>query len=197
MKIGDNPEVRRQLGVSEEERCPKCGGRKRPDFRLCRNCAEGAPAGAGRGQSDDQGRDGRSAQSSFPEKLVFDSFYTESGKLKEELFFGAPQQAAELFRRSGLKSTSFRSLYQAFLGFAGPLRDKRIDFETAKERFGIFYVERVVRQTKRGYLPTNVQELIDRHRSLALSSREEMLGLFRYVMNTYCYFGDQEEGHSR
>jgi len=27
---------------------------------------------------------------------------------------------------------------------------------------------------------------------LALSSREEMLGLFRYVTNVVCYFGDKD-----
>jgi len=130
--------------------------------------------------------------------VVFaDGFYDPSGCLRMELFFEAPELAAECFRRAGLKATQFRMLYQSFLGFAAPLRDGRMPFEKARERFGVFYAERVVRQAERGMVPPVVKAFIDRHRERILSSREEMLGFFRYLTNVYCYFGDKDDNQRR
>ena len=129
---------------------------------------------------------------SLPSECVFQSFYAADGGLEPRIFYDAAQKAADLFRRSGLKSTQFRQLYQGFLSFAGPLRDHRLDFVVAKERFGAFYVERVVRQTERKVLPPVVKGLIDAHRELAVSDREQMLALFRYLKNIYCYFGESD-----
>lgn len=129
---------------------------------------------------------------SLPTECVFQSFYAADGGLEPRLFYDAAQKAADLFRRSGLKSTQFRQLYQGFLAFAGPLRDNRLDFVVAKERFGAFYVERVVRQTERKVLPPVVKGLIDAHRELAASDRQQMLALFRYLKNIYCYFGESD-----
>lgn len=130
--------------------------------------------------------------SSLPKECVFDTFYGGDGFLKPEMFFTAPRAAAEKFRGAGLKASQFRQLYQAFLAFAGPLRDNRMSFGAAKEKFGIMYVERVVRQHKRGYIPQEVVDLMLDHRTLALTDRREMLALFRYLTNIYCYFGDSD-----
>lgn len=130
--------------------------------------------------------------SSLPQECIFDTFYGEDGHLKPEIFFTAPRAAAEKFRGAGLKASQFRQLYQAFLGFAGPLRDKRMDFGAAREKFGVMYVERVVRQRERGYIPREVVDLMVDHRELALSDRREMLALFRYLTNIYCYFGESD-----
>lgn len=133
------------------------------------------------------------ASAALPSECVFESFYDENSKLRMELFISAAEKAAGSFKAAGVKSSQLRALYQAFLSFAGPLRDKRMDFATARERFGVFYVERVVRQHKRGHLPDTVKRLIDAHRELVLSKREELLGLFRYLTNILCYFGDKDE----
>jgi len=130
--------------------------------------------------------------SELPPECVFDSFYGENGKLRLELFFKAPKAAALHLRSAGLKSSQLRQLYQAFLALATPLKEGRIDLDEARVRFGSLYAERVVRQAQRGILPQEVKQLIDAHRDLALSSREEMLGLFRYVTNVVCYFGDKD-----
>lgn len=130
--------------------------------------------------------------SSLPKECIFDTFYGADGYLKPEVFYGPPHVAAEKFRRAGLKVTQFRQLYQAFLAFAGPLRDKRMDFGAARERFGVMFVERVVRQHERGHLPREVSDLMVDHRALALSDRREMLAFFRYITNIYCYFGDSD-----
>ncbi len=114
----------------------------------------------------------------------------KGGRYARRIFFGAAEAAAQVFARSGLKPTQFRQLYAGFLAFAGPLRDGRMRFETARERFGVFYCERVVRQVERNVMPTAVRELIDAHRQIALASKAELLGLFRYLTNIYCYFGD-------
>lgn len=177
MKLGDHPDM--QNLADDDRRCPKCGGRKNPGYDTCRECA-------------DRGRGG-----GLPDDLVFDSFYTADGTLREELFYEAAAQAADLFQREGLGSTQFRALYQGFSSFAIPLRDGRLDFQTALERFGVFYAERVVRQFKRESLPEVVKSLVDRHLKLARSSREEMLGLFRYLTNILCYFDDKKEGGGR
>jgi len=188
MKLGDIPELQR-LRSNDPKICPKCGGRKNPRYDLCSNCASGESSRSEGGSSRPP------AGQRLPDEFVFSTFYNERGKLKDSLFYEKAQGLAELFHGEGLKSTPFRHLYQGFLAFAVPLRDKRMDFDSARERFGIFYVERVVRQTQRGYLPHVVKDFFDRHRDLALSSHEEMLGLFRYLTNVLCYFdkGDKEE----
>jgi CspA family cold shock protein len=125
-------------------------------------------------------------------ECFFQSFY-EQNQLAQRVFFAAPQQAARVFRGAGLKSTQFRQLYQGFLAFAGPLRDRRMTFAAARERFGVFYCERIVRQVERKVLPPVVKELIDAHREIAFREEREMLALFRYLTNIYCYFGDSEK----
>jgi len=130
---------------------------------------------------------------SLPPECRFDSFYDDENHLHMRLFFEAPQAAADVFRRTGLKSTQFRQIYQGFLSFAGPLRDNRISFDDARERFGVFYVERVVRQVERKVLPPVVKELVDAHRETALKETRQMLALFRYITNIYCYFGESDK----
>ena len=127
----------------------------------------------------------------------FDSFYNEHGKLKDELFWGAPETAANAFQQAGLKPNALRNIYQGFLSFAVPLRDGRMDFDTARERFGVFYVERVVRQVNREVVPQVVLDFFERHRQLVLADRREMLALFTYLTNILCYFKDKKEGASR
>jgi len=134
--------------------------------------------------------EGPPTSSSLPPECIFQSFYDQGNQPEPRLFYGAPEKSASIFRRAGLKASQFRQLYQGFLAFAGPLRDGRIDFGDARTRFGAFYVERVVRQAQRGVLPPVVKTLIDNHRELALRDKREMLGLFRYLTNIYCYFGD-------
>lgn len=130
----------------------------------------------------------------LPNFLVFDSFYNkETGQLKDEVFYDVPEKAARIFKDAGLTSSSFRNLYQGLLSFALPLRDKRISFEEAREKFGVFYTERIVRQNTRNeggkiLMPDIVLKWFEKHRQLALSKREEMLGLFRFVTSILCYF---------
>jgi len=178
------------------EKCPECGKRKRPEFELCYECSQAKKVGGARGGESRSG-DRSPAQLTLPDALVFGSFYGENGKLRQEVFFEAPLSAADLFQRAGVSAKALRMLYQGFQGFAAPLRDGRMDFDAAQERFGVFYVERVVRQLQRGLLPEVVKDLVDRHREAALSSPREMLGLFRYLTNILCYFGDKEEAKSR
>jgi hypothetical protein len=130
--------------------------------------------------------------SGLPNGAVFESFYGPNGKLRDEIFFAAARDVAQVFRASDYKATAFRRLYQGFLGFAGPLRDGRMTFDTARERFGVLYCEGVVRQEQRGYLKPVVRKFVDSHRLLILSRKEEMLGFFRYLTNVLCYFGDKD-----
>jgi len=127
----------------------------------------------------------------LPTECIFESFYGDDGKLQARLFYEAPQAAAKCFSEAGLKANQLRQLYQGLQAFVGPLSNGQISFEDAREKFGVFYVERVVRQAQRGMLPDVVRKLIDAHKELALKSREEMLGLSRYVTNILCYFGDK------
>ncbi len=139
-----------------------------------------------------------SSSRSLPQECIFtDSFYNPSGYLREEIFYTGAQQAADTFRRAGLKSSQLRQIYAGFLSFAGPLREGRIPFEQARERFGAFYCERIVRQFQRGILPEVVKTFFDLHRNLILSSPQEMLAFFRYLTNIYCYFGESERTPER
>lgn len=175
-------------GGSDDTKCPKCGKRKSPEYDLCRECSQSGRAASG----TPPGASARSSSGDLPQDVVFQSFYGANGKLRPEIFFEAAEAVAKAFRGAGYTSTAFRRLYQGFLGFAGPLRDRRLDFETAKERFGALYAEGIVRQQERGYLKPVVKEFVDKHRVLMLSSREEMLGFFRYLTNVLCYFGDKD-----
>mgnify|MGYP005851543585 CR=1 FL=1 len=135
----------------------------------------------------------------LPDGVVFaDGFCDpQTGCLRSELFFKAPQRAADCFRQAELKASQFRLIYQHFLGFAGPLRGGRLTLEKARERFGVLYPERVVRQVTRGVVPPVVREFFDRHRDRVLASKAEMLGFFRCLTNIYCYFGDKDSGQRR
>ena len=132
-----------------------------------------------------------------PECIFTTSFYDQSGYLREEIFYTGAQKAADTFRRAGLKSSQLRQIYAGFLSFAGPLREGRIPFEQARERFGSFYCERIVRQFQRGILPEVVKTFFDLHRDLILSNTQEMLAFFRYLTNIYCYFGESERTPER
>lgn len=190
MRLGDNPDLRRLARDDDDTKCPRCGGPKSPGFKLCRDCARDQRGG-------DRTRD--QAPSKLPPKLVLDTFYGPTGKLKPELFFELPQQLAGLLgqARPRPSKTGLRSLFQTFRDFAGLLAEGSMDFDTARERFGQFYVERVVRQVTRGFLPPIVQDFFDQHRELALSDQREMLGLFEYLKNTLCYFDEKEEERQR
>lgn len=193
MRLGDDPELRRLAGEDDGTVCPKCGKKKKPEFEFCYECGQkqkGARTGRGQGGEGKQQRGKRSAVT-LPDSVVFATFFDDEGKLRQELFFEAPQRVADLFQKGGYKPTALRRLYQGFQSFALPLRDGRMDFATAQEKFGVFYVEGVVRQFNREFLPEVVKQFVDRHRELALSGKDEMLGLFRYVTNILCYFGDK------
>lgn len=152
--------------------------------------ADSAPARPVSGRNESANH---AAPSALPPECLFPSFYDPSNQLDPKVFYESPKRAADVFRRAGLKSSQFRQLYQGLLAFAGPLRDNRLDFATACERFGVFYCERVVRQVERKILPAVVKDLIDAHRDAALRDRREMLALFRYVTNIYCYFGESDK----
>jgi CspA family cold shock protein len=134
----------------------------------------------------------------LPPECIFEkSFYDESGHLHASIFYEAAEAAARAFRAANLKANQLRALFNAFAGFVRPLTEGRLSFEEARERFGIFYCERVVRQFERGVLPPLVKDFFDRHRDLILSSPREMQGFFRYLINIYCYFGDSEKSPQR
>jgi len=140
------------------------------------------PRNAGRGRGH------RQTTAALPQECIFDTFYADNGEPHQELFFGAARQAAKAFEEAGLSQVQLRQVYQGMMSFARPLQDNRITFDAAKTRFGIFYVERIVRQANRETIPKVVKEFFDAHCPAALSSRNEMLGLFRYVTNVLCYF---------
>jgi CspA family cold shock protein len=132
----------------------------------------------------------------LPSNCVFSSFYlvsSETGErtLKPEIFFDAPKETAVLFTNANLTANALRMLFQGFRAFAGALNEKRMRFDKAKELFGNFYVEKVVRQNKRGMLPDIVVELFDSHKDVILSDEAEMKGFFRYLTNILCFFGDK------
>jgi len=116
--------------------------------------------------------------------------------MKEDIFYGCPEKVARLFEQAQYKSSAFRNLFNAFQRFAFKLkmRDETMSFEKAKEEFGTFYTQHVVRQHNRTdsrnnpLLPDIVLDFIKKHRDLARKNREEMLGLFQYLTNVYCYF---------
>jgi len=132
----------------------------------------------------------------LPPECIFQDFYTPDGNFDPRLFFEAPAKAADLFRRAGLKSSQFRQLYNVLATCTSPLTQGSADFATVKDRFGDWYVQRVVRQLKRGHLPPIVGQLIDTHRQLALSEPKQMIGLVRYLKYIYCYF-DKPENQRR
>lgn len=148
------------------------------------------PAG-GRDERQERSRGSQSPQTqSIPNSYIFDTFYIDEKKtkLRQELFYGCPENLAKIFGREQLKPTSLRRLYSGLQSFINPLKLGKIDFEKAQEQFGIFYTEGIIRQNKRDVLPYVVVEFVNQHRELILSSKEEMLGFFRYITSILCYF---------
>lgn len=143
-------------------------------------------------------RRGQTSGSELPRRLddrfVFSTFRTEDWSEKQKLYFDAPRELAEVLRPSKrLSATALRRVFNAFAAFARRLAKEPAYWPQAQERFGHFYVTAVVRQVKRKVIPEIIQDLFDRHRKLALSSAEEMLGLFKYITYLLCYYGDREE----
>ncbi|NPV46795.1 MAG: hypothetical protein HPY69_07545 [Armatimonadetes bacterium] len=201
MRLGDNPEIRKQLGgtsdggASDGTKCPQCGGRKKPDFDLCYECSQKQRGG---GQSYRGGSAGApEPPSKLPPECVFDTFYGADGKLRPELFFVAAQRLADVFHESGLKKTQLRRMHSSLMRITAPIRTGRDDFDAAKEAFGIFYTERIVYQLGRGLIRPVVKEFFDKHRELVLSRPEEMLGLLQYLASLVCYFECKPDNERR
>jgi hypothetical protein len=180
MKLGDNPDFRRIAG--DRRQGPPQQGR--------------SGQGGGRPQGPDRGgHQDRQTEQALPQQFVFDSFYDSNGKLRQELFFQSPQDLARLLAKQKLPKTNkplsmgqLRFLYMGMLRFAKPLNEGKLDWPTAREDFGHFYVQRVVYQAKRGFLPQMLVDLIEKHRQLALSNPREMYGLFLYLKHLLCYY---------
>lgn len=185
MKLGDNPELRRlaaQVGAGQSKPPP------------------GRPSGSG-GQRPSSGGGKPPQQPSLPSKFILNSFYGSDGKLRQEIFYDLPRELAQLLATQKLPKTrkpvsmgQLRSLYTGMARFAKPLKEGKIDLATACESFGHFYVQRVVYQGKRGYLPSCLVELIDVHRPLAMSAADEMYGLFLLLKHVLCYYEEPKEG---
>lgn len=175
MKLGDNPELRRLAGGGNP-------GQSKPPSR--------GPSQGGKQQSVSK-PDQQKPQPRLPDKFVLDTFYGPDGKLRQEIFYDLPRELAEELSRAGLSSKGLRSVFVAFHSFSAPLQAGRIDFPTAKERFHRMYVERLARQVGRGVVPQMLQDFFDRHRDLALSDQREMLGLFEYLKNVFCYLPEK------
>jgi len=165
----------------------------------------GAPADGSRvefnavqGPKGPQAADVRIIKETLPRDCVFETFYnpaTADGQrhLKEELFFEAPAKAAEYLGKFGLTSSALRMLFQGFRSFAARLEQGGMTFDRARELFGDFYVQKVVRQNQRGMLPDPVVALFDAHRELILKDGAEMKGFYRYLTYILCYFGDKSK----
>jgi len=133
---------------------------------------------------------------SLPKECIFPTFYnysqaTDQKHLKQEIFFEAPKKAADFLKNSGLTSSALRMLFQGFRSFASRLDQGGLSFDRAKELFGDFYTQKVIRQNQRGMLPDPVVVLIDEHKELILSNPAEMKGFYKYLTNILCYFGDK------
>jgi cold shock CspA family protein len=132
----------------------------------------------------------------LPPECVFETFYKPAAvdgqrHLKDELFFEAPAKAAAYLEKAGLTSSSLRMLFQGFRAFAARLEQGGLTFDRSRELFGDFYVQKVVRQNRRGMLPDPVVALFDAHRDLILKDGAEMKGFYRYLTYILCYFGDK------
>ncbi len=139
-------------------------------------------------------RKGNGLPARLDDRFVFKTFRVEDWAQKRRLYFDAPRELADLLRQSRkLSATALRRVFNAYAPFARRLAKERTYWAEAQERFGHFYVTTVVRQTRRRVIPELIQDIFDRHRELALSHPDEMLGLFRYVTYLLCYYGDREE----
>lgn len=133
----------------------------------------------------------------LPEGCRFDSFLSEDGHLNPELFFEAPKRMAKVLSTARVNPGQLRLLLQRFSAFAQPLKDGKLNFFDAREKFGVFYIESLVRQVERKLLPLILKSLIDAHREIAFSDPEQMLGLYRYLQNIVCYFPERESRKER
>lgn len=174
MKIGDDPELQRmarEMGVR--------------------------PGGAARQQHGDRRRRRRGEGSQkgpppeclkLPDELAFASFYGDDGRLRPEIFFSAGEGLARRLQGCGVSGKAFRTLYMSYKAIAKALLSGRTDMPGARERFGRFYVLRVVRQVERGVVHPIVRDLFDRHRDVILGDEGEFVGFLYYLEAAFCYF---------
>lgn len=124
-------------------------------------------------------------------ECIYATFY-ENGNLSIDIFMKSAEKAALCFRESGFKSSQFRGILQALMQIGSAINSKRCSFEQGRVRFGAFYAEKIVRQYERKHLTKPVKDFFDAHKDVALSSKEEFLGLVTYFKNIYCYFGESD-----
>lgn len=133
----------------------------------------------------------------LPEGCRFESFVGADSCLEPRLFFEAPKRMSEALRAARVNPSQLRMLVQRFTAFAIPLKEGRMNFSDARERFGVFYIENLIRQVERKLLPPLMKNLIDAHRELIFSDPEQMLGFYRYLTNILCYFPERERESTR
>ena len=131
-----------------------------------------------------------------PPECVFTSFWekdknTGEKNLRLEIFFSSAQKAAVFFQAAGLTQSALRMLFQGLRFVVMKLDHETNGFARARESYGAFFSEKIVRQRNRNMLPEEIRSFFEAHNQLILSDPEEMSAFFTYLKSILCYFGDR------
>lgn len=161
--------------MADPNRCPKCGGYKKPQFDLCYKC--------------DQEKKGFSRSSqTLPADAVFQSFYVSlsSDNLRPEIFLEKSREIAERLGRAKTSQKSIRTLLNLLKAAEWNIKTKPKDADDqARETFARFIMF-TERQVKRGIVNRLFLDLVVGHRNYVKNARE-FKGFVEYLTAIYAY----------
>lgn len=179
--------------MPDPNKCPKCGGFKKPDFDLCFNCGQ-ANRGNHPGRGGSGGYSGSSGggggggyppkpQATVPKDCIYDTFYQADGKnLKLALFFESAEQLAQIFGDERMSQSSIRSLFNMLKSVEQRIKveqDKISDAEV-QVKFSEF-ARQCEYQNGRKVIPAVFLQFVRAHTDTALKNKQEFCGFVEYL----------------
>jgi len=138
--------------------------------------------GHGGGYRGGRGERQRRPPAELPATCIFtESFYTESGFLRREIFLEAAELAAGVFNQERMSQSSIRSLFNMLKAM-----DQRIKVETGlledevREQYYKF-VRQCVYQERRRVIPRIFSSFAERHTETATLNKREFHGFVEYL----------------
>jgi len=159
--------------MSDPYKCPKCGGRKKPEFQICYNCSQSG--------GDRNFRGDFSSGSSLPDKCIFDTFLNDAGLPKKELYLDSAEEVSRILEGLGMSQGQIRQAFYMLKSMELRIRSERdLSLEVVNNAYYQF-ARQIEYQLKRGMIPSQFAEFVRRHLEVATKNKAEFKGFVEYL----------------
>ena len=155
--------------MSDPNKCPKCGRRKKPEFDLCYDCSQ---KGSGYDKSN---------VSSLPDDCFFESFLNPSGLPKKEIYIDSAEKAAKVFEILKMSQGQIRQAFQMLKSMEMRIRAERDISEDVVNNCFYQFARQIEYQLKRGVIKEQFADFVRRHTDVATKSIPEFKGFVEYL----------------